>query len=163
MTGSPFYNDQLEKFLVFASGGAVFIMVAMLVARWIRPSRPDPEKLLTYESGEEPITSAWPMYNSRFYMVAIVFLLFDIELVFLFPWVTVFADEDLLRETDGWWGWFSFVEMMTFIGLLVLGLVYAWARGLLEWVRPKPQLPEYQSPVPRERYEEINRKFAPGK
>lgn len=138
-------------------------MAGALVTAWvIRPSRPNVEKLATYESGEEPEGSAWGQFNVRFYIVALVFILFDVELVFLFPWATVFAEKALIDATDGMWGWFAFVEMTIFVAILGLGLAWAWARGLLDWVKPEPVVKHQHSPVPRSLYEQINKTVAAG-
>jgi NADH-quinone oxidoreductase subunit A len=147
-----------EVFLYLVAG-LTFVSAALLVSRILRPSRPNFEKLTSYESGEEPAGSPWVQFSTRFYIIALIFLLFEVEVVFLFPWAVVFADGDLIRETDGTWGWFSFVEMMIFVGVLALGLVYAWANGYLDWVRPKQETTEYKSPVPAEMYKKINERY----
>src|SRR5215510_10849603 len=105
------YLSAFGEILLFIIGGIVFILVTLLVSRIVRPNRPNPEKLSTYESGEEPITAAWTQFNIRFYIVALIFLLFEVEIVFLFPWATVFANKKLIQETNGAWGWFSLIEM----------------------------------------------------
>ena len=89
--------------LLFIAGGTIFILVTFLVSRFIRPARPNPEKLSTYESGEEPISEAWSQFNIRFYIVALIFLLFEVEIVFLFPWTTNFPRPDQIMATNGEW------------------------------------------------------------
>lgn len=128
------------------------MMITLLVGKILRPVRPNPEKNATYESGEEPVNVAWSVFNIRFYVVALVFLLFETELVFLFPWATVFADKELIAETDGLWGRFALIETFVFIGVLALGLVYVWRNGMLEWVKPKPKPSDYQSKIPSTAY-----------
>lgn len=145
--------------LLFIVGGLAFVSAALLVSRIIRPSRPNPEKLTPYESGEQPTGSPWAQFSTRFYIIALIFLLFEIEVVFLFPWAIVFADPELISQTNGTWGWFSFVEMMIFVGVLALGLIYAWANGYLDWIRPKQEITEYKSPVPGEMYKRINERY----
>lgn len=137
----------------------LFIITAVIVlagvfgiAKFIRPSRPNAEKLSTYESGEEPEGNANVQFNIRYYIVALVFILFEVELVFLFPWATVFGSEQLYNLTDGLWGWVSTVEMFIFIWLLALGLAYAWIKGYLDWVKPEIQVPDYKSDIPKEAY-----------
>lgn len=142
--------------LLFIVGGAIFVMVTLLVGRFLRPVRPNVEKNTTYESGEDPVRSAWGIFNIRFYIVALIFLLFEAELVFLFPWATVFADEEMNAQTDGLWGVFSLIETFIFIGILFLGLIYVWANGMLDWVRPKPQTSSFQSKIPASAYGHIN-------
>lgn len=153
------YISEFGEVLLFLIGGVVFILVAFLVSKLIRPSRPNAQKLSTYESGEEPISSAWTQFNIRFYIVALIFILFEVELVFLFPWATVFARKELIEETNGLWGWFSFAEMLIFIFMLALGLAYAWVSGLLDWVKPEQKASDYQAVVPKNLYDKVNDEY----
>jgi NADH-quinone oxidoreductase subunit A len=146
--------------LIYIIGGILFVAVALLVSRFIRPNRPNPEKLATYESGEEAIGSAWTQFNIRFYIIALMFILFEVELVMLFPWATVFAKKELLDETNGVWGWFAVIEAVIFILVLALGLAYAWVNGFLDWVKPDPSPTEFNSPVPKEFYKKINEQYS---
>ncbi|MEO9870221.1 NADH-quinone oxidoreductase subunit A [Ekhidna sp.] len=141
--------------LLFLIGGIAFLMVTLLIGKVLRPKRPTPEKQTTYESGEEPSGTAWGQFNVRFYIVALIFLLFEAELVFLFPWATVFGDEQLIEITDGLWGTFSMVETFIFVGILLIGLAYVWAKGMLEWVRPKPKGSDFKSKIPAAAYEKF--------
>ena len=145
--------------LLFVVTAILFLVVMLFAARLLRPVRPNEEKLSTYESGEEPEGNANISFNIRFYIIALVFLLFDVELVFLFPWATVFGQEELIRETNGLWGWFSLSEMFLFLGILTLGLAYAWRKGHLDWIRPTVKTPEFSSPVPDDLYKKINKKY----
>lgn len=145
--------------LLFIIGAVVFLAVTLLVGKLLRPNRPNEEKNTTYESGEDPVNAAWSIFNIRFYIIALAFLLFEAELVFLFPWALIFADETLIESTNGQWGIFSLIEVFIFIGLLILGLIYIWANGMLDWVKPKPEKSDYQSPIPSREYEELNRKY----
>lgn len=105
--------------------GAVFVALNIeLIARLIRPTNPNPQKLSTYECGEEPIGIGWVRFHVRYYLYALVYIVFAVETVFLFPWAVVFQTL----------GWFAFVEMMIFVGILLVGLAYAWRKGALEWV-----------------------------
>jgi NADH-quinone oxidoreductase subunit A len=153
------YISGFGEVLLFIIGGAVFVIATLFISALIRPSRPNAEKLSTYESGEEPVTSAWAQFNIRFYIVALIFILFEVEIVFLFPWATIFANKDLMEKTGGAWGWFAVVEAMIFVIVLALGLVYAWVHGHLDWIKPDPDPTLHQSPVPKELYEKINRKY----
>ena len=108
----------------------IFLLVALgfaggtlLVALVIRPNRPDPEKLAPYECGSPPLMEAHERFSIRFYLLGILFLLFDVEAMFLFPWAVKY---DVL-------GLFGFVEMMLFIAILLVGYLYAWRKGALEW------------------------------
>jgi NADH-quinone oxidoreductase subunit A len=156
------HSSQISEFgyiLLFITGGLAFVILAMLISRLIRPNRPNPEKLSSYESGEEPVGNAWGQFNARFYIIALIFILFEVEIVFIFPWAVVFGDKNRIMETQGLWGWFSLVEMFVFIVILTLALVYAWAKGYLDWIKPEAEIKNYQSPVPGKYYEEINRKY----
>ncbi len=146
--------------LLFIVGGLVFILVTLGVGRLLRPHRPNREKLTTYESGEDPVGNAWGIFNNRFYIIALVFLLFEVELIFLFPWAIVFGNADLIRDTDGIWGWFALVETFIFIGLLAVGLVYVWAKGMFDWEKPKVRTDDFPSKVPDHLYETINKKYS---
>ncbi len=105
-------------------GVAMLIGVALLLsAILIAVRRPDPEKVSTYECGFDPFDDARMRFDVRFYLVAILFIIFDLEVAFLFPWAIS------LRET----GLFGFWSMMVFLGILTIGFVYEWRRGALEW------------------------------
>ena len=153
------YLSEFGKVLLFLVAGGVFVLVVLLVSRLIRPNRPNPEKLSTYESGEEPQGSAMIQFNIRFYILALIFLLFEVEIIFLFPWATILAKEELMRETAGEWGIYALVEMVFFIAVLALGLAYAWVNGHLDWVKPEPKPTEFKSPVPKEIYEQFNKRY----
>jgi NADH-quinone oxidoreductase subunit A len=109
--------------LVFACFIVAFGVVSLTAARVLRPSRPDPVKLLNYECGAEPIGSAWVQFPVGFYLVAIVFIVFDALAVFLVPWAVV------LRSV----GLAAFWVMAGFVGIILLGWVYAYREGVLEW------------------------------
>ncbi|HEY3403187.1 MAG TPA: NADH-quinone oxidoreductase subunit A [Ohtaekwangia sp.] len=153
------YLSAFGEVLLYIVAGTLFILITLLVSKLVRPNRPNPEKLTTYESGEEAITSPWTQFNVRFYIVALIFLLFEVEIVFLFPWSTVFANKELIQQTNGVWGWFSLLEMFIFIAILALGLAYAWVNGYLDWVKPDPRPTVYKSPVPKELYQKINEQY----
>jgi NADH-quinone oxidoreductase subunit A len=106
--------------------GAVVVLVGgtLLLNRAIRPKVPRREKLLTYECGVDPVGGGWSQSTVRYYIFALLFVIFDVEAVFLFPWATVFAQI----------GVFAFVEMLVFISILALGLVYAWRKKVLDWL-----------------------------
>ena len=147
--------------LLFIIGALAFVTVALGLARLIRPSRPNAEKLSSYESGEEPVGSAHGPFNLRFYIIALVFILFDVELVFLFPWATVFGQKTFIEQTEGRWCWFALAEMVIFVAVLGLGLAYAWVKGHLDWVKPQPKIPTFESKVPRELYQRVNQRTYP--
>jgi NADH-quinone oxidoreductase subunit A len=144
---------------LFIVGGFLFVAAALVTSRLLRPNRPGVEKQLPYESGEQAVGQAWVQFNFRFYVLAIMFLLFEVEIILLFPWAVVYADPQAQAETNGQWGWFAFAEMMIFIGLLALGLAYAWVKGHLDWVKPSPQPTQVKSVVPPALYDAINEKY----
>ncbi|MFY0689407.1 MAG: NADH-quinone oxidoreductase subunit A [Cyclobacteriaceae bacterium] len=146
--------------LLFIVGGGLFILVTLAVGKLLRPNRPNEEKLTTYESGEEPVKNAWGLFNIRFYIVALIFLLFEVEMVFLFPWATVFGQKELIESTDGLWGKFALIETFIFIGILIVGLAYVWRNGMLDWVKPNPAVEDVESIVPEDVYKQINQKYS---
>ena len=131
------------------------VAVAFFVSRMIAPKNPTPEKLTSYECGEETVGSAWVPFNSRFYVIALIFLLFDVEMIFILPWATVFGNHEAAK-IDNRWGWLSLVEMFIFLGILILGLVYVWVKGDLDWIKPKPIKPVVDTQVPVSLYEKLN-------
>lgn len=147
------------EILIFIIGGLLFVIGGLITAKIIRPSRPNEQKLTTYESGEEPLGNAWGRVNVRFYLMAIIFLLFEVEIVFLFPWASIFGSKELIEQTGGLWGWFSLVEMFVFISILALGLAYAWVKGYLDWPKPEIEINEFQSPVPSSLYDKVNERY----
>ena len=153
------YLSEFGTVLLFIIGATVFLLITFLASRLLRPHKPNPEKLSTYESGEEAIGSAQPQFNIRFYVIALMFLLFEIELVFLFPWATIFTDKELLEQTNNAWGWFSLLEVVVFVAVLAFGLAYAWAKGYFNWTEGKQEMPTTNSPVPKHFYEAINERY----
>ncbi|WP_073122733.1 NADH-quinone oxidoreductase subunit A [Reichenbachiella agariperforans] len=145
--------------LLFAVGGFVAIMGSLVTSWVLRPRRPNEEKLTTYECGEDPTGTAWGKFNIRFYVIALVFVLFETELLFLFPWAIVFGDEGLNALTQGKWGMLAFVEMSLFILILALGLAYVWGKGFLEWEKPDVKVTDVESKVPESLYEQLNTKY----
>ncbi len=151
---------EISGILIFVIGSIIFVMGGLLTAMLIRPKRPNAEKSATYESGEEVQGNAWANFNTRFYIIALIFVLFEVEIVFLFPWATIFANEQLIENTGGLWGWFTLIEMFIFIFILALGLVYAWKKGFLDWVKPKTIDLDYKGKVPYSLYEKLNKKYS---
>jgi NADH-quinone oxidoreductase subunit A len=94
------------------------------VFSWVFPVRPQPEKYINYESGVDPVGSGWAQSQVRYYIFALLFVLFDVEAVFVFPYAT---------RAEAY-GWFGFVEMGVFITVLALGLLYAWKKNVLRWI-----------------------------
>lgn len=151
--------SQLTAFgqiLLIGIVGVLLVLVTLGLGKFISPKNPTAEKLATYECGEEPTGSPWVQFNSRFYIIALVFLLFDVELIFIFPWATVFGSADLMAA-DPRWGVFTLVEMAIFVGILIIGLVYVWLKGDLEWIKPTPAVPRVAVNIPATAYERLNR------
>lgn len=141
----------------------MFISLVLFVGRLIRPRRPNEEKNATYESGEEAVGNAWAAFNPRFYVIALVFLLFEVELVFLFPWATVFGREELMEATNGTWGILAIAEMLMFIFILALGLAYAWKKGFLNWQNPTTIGNVEGQGLDNSLYKKVNEKYLPTK
>ncbi|NJR68188.1 MAG: NAD(P)H-quinone oxidoreductase subunit 3 [Synechococcales cyanobacterium CRU_2_2] len=112
-----------EYLLGFMLVSSLVPILALTASRLVRPSRRGPERRTTYESGMEPIGGAWIQFNIRYYMFALVFVIFDVETVFLYPWAVAFSRLGIL----------AFIEALIFISILVIGLAYAWRKGALEW------------------------------
>lgn len=140
--------------------GILLVCVTVFLAKVLSPNKPNPIKLSTYECGEETTGSSWVQFNPRFYVIALVFLLFDVELIFVFPWATVFGQYELI-QADSRWGWFTLIEMGIFLAILILGLVYVWVRGDLNWIKPKHTIPSVQTRIPSEAYTTLNSKTYP--
>ena len=111
------YRD-FGTIFIFILMGIVLVYVPLLIQKLVAPNNPNPDKLATYECGEESEGSAWVQFNIRFYVVALIFLIFDVEVVFLFPWAVVFNDLGML----------AFIEMAIFVLILIVGLAYVWKR-----------------------------------
>ncbi len=119
--------------LIFFVVGAGFVFVSLALGKLVRPSVPLPEKLTTYECGELPTEKAWMNFNIRFYILALVFIIFDVEVAFMFPVAVVFRK--WIQEGKGA---LALTEVRLFVLLLLLGFIYAWVKGDLEWVRKIP-------------------------
>ena len=105
---------------------SIGFIIGSLTLGWIlRPRRPTAEKLSTYECGEDTIGTSWIQFNVRFYIIALIFLIFDVEIAILFPWTTIFKEAGML----------AFAEIMIFVGILVVGFAYVWVKGDLEWLK----------------------------
>jgi len=116
--------------LVFILVGAGFVGVSLLLSRLLRPSFPTPEKELIYECGEVPVQGAWINYNLRYYLVAITFVIFSVEIAFVYPVAVTFRDAVAKGE-----GWLTLVEILIFALILFVGLLYVWVKGDLKWFK----------------------------
>jgi NADH-quinone oxidoreductase subunit A len=113
--------------LLFLVLGAVFVPLNLIIGSLIRPRINEPDKYAPYECGEESEGHLFNQFNPRFYVIALIFVIFEVELVFLFPWAI------RLREL----GWYGFVTGFIFLVILLLSLVYEWGKGNLEWIMPR--------------------------
>ena len=119
-------SDLLRSYLVagvFLGVSTALVAALLGLGRLIRPVRPQPEKYINYESGVDPVGSGWAQSQVRYYLFALLFVLFDVEAVFIFPFAT---------RAEAY-GWFGFIEMGIFIVILALGLLYAWKKNVLRW------------------------------
>jgi len=153
------YFDYLNV-LVFAAVGFVFVFANLILASVVRPKRKTDVGLETYECGEETIGDAWIQFDIRYYTVALVYVIFAVEIAFLFPWALVFGDATADRGAaqGAGIGAMVLIEGVLFIVILFLGLAYVWAKGDLDWVlsyrastyqppdrRPRVHLPEVKA------------------
>ena len=128
---------QLLNVLVFTLFAIAFVVLTVcILSRLLRPrvrSSDEPGKLETYECGEPTIGSSWVRFDIRFYTLALIFLIFDVEVTFLYPWALVF--KTLMKNG---FGGFVFLEVMVFLSILLVGFIYCWAKGDLDWLKVKP-------------------------
>ena len=122
------YSDFVRQYLTVAlMGGLALVLVGVLLGvagKILRPDRPQDQKYLTYESGVDPVGAGWSQSQVRYYVFALLFVMFDVEAVFIFPWAVGLEA----------FGTFGLVEMIVFIAILALGLAYAWRKKVLKWV-----------------------------
>ena len=156
-------TELVTLMLVFVAVGVGFLLTNLMIGKLIRPSRPEqPEKGSVYECGEPAVGGSWIQFDLRFYVVALLFVIFDVEMAFFFPWATVFGganrlnddrvleaekveiQQSLSGQTAGAavdsgaahsLALLSFVDILVFFGVLLVGFAYLWKRGDLEWVR----------------------------
>jgi NADH:ubiquinone oxidoreductase subunit 3 (subunit A) len=110
---------------LFLGAAGVLVYIILFLSRLLAPHRPNPTKLSTYECGEVARGISWIRFNSRFYIIALIFIIFDVEVIFLYPWAVVYRHLGL-------WAW---LEMAFFLLILLAGLAYVWVKGDLEWIR----------------------------
>jgi NADH-quinone oxidoreductase subunit A len=118
-----FMAAQYIPVLLMFGLGLVVVLVFIGLGKLLGPRNQTPAKLAAFECGNEPTGSAWGRFSVKFYLTAILFIIFDVEVVFMYPWAVQF------RQL----GWFGFAEMGVFIGVLTIGLLYVWRKGALEW------------------------------
>ena len=116
--------------LLFTATAILFVFGSLLAGHFLRPSAPNREKSMIYECGEKPIGQAWFNFNPRFYLVALVFVIFEVEIAFMFPVAAVY--KSFIEKGQGL---LAFAEILVFVVILAVGLAYVWAMGDLEWVK----------------------------
>ncbi|WP_202916244.1 NADH-quinone oxidoreductase subunit A [Paenibacillus mesophilus] len=117
------YSNNYVLVAIFIALGILLPIVALTLGRFLRPNKPTEEKQTTYESGNDPVGESHVRFNIRYYLFALMFVIFDVETVFLYPWAVAY---DFL-------GLFALIEMLIFVALLVVGLLYAWKKKVLQW------------------------------
>lgn len=125
MGGIPL-NEYINNYVIvtiFIAIGILLPIVALSVGRLLRPNKPTAGKATTYESGNDPIGAGQVRYNIRYYLFALMFIIFDVETVFLYPWAVAYNKLGL----------FALVEMLIFMTMLIVGLIYAWKKKVLTW------------------------------
>lgn len=130
--------------LVFAIVAVGFALGGITLSRVLGPRIPNPEKSTIYECGERPIGVAWFNFNPRFYLVALVFVIFEVDIALTFPVVAVFRQ---WAEASPAFAWVAFVELFLFTAILVVGLAWVWAHGDLEWVKNLSRA-SFEAPAP---------------
>lgn len=121
-------NEIFDNYLpvaILTIVGVIFVVISLTMSRMVRPSNKTPVKLSTYECAEVPIGDARVHFNIQYYLIVIVFLIFDVEVLFLYPWAVQ------LRNLE----YIGFFEMLVFIEILIIGLAYAWRKEALEWIK----------------------------
>jgi len=116
--------------LLFSATAILFVFGSLLAGHFLRPRAPNREKAMIYECGEKPIGQAWFNFNPRFYLIALVFVIFEVEIAFMYPVASVYK-----WFLDRGQGLLAFAEIFVFIAILAVGLAYVWAMGDLEWVK----------------------------
>lgn len=125
---------------VFLGLAFLFVLGALVTSRLVQPHNPYPRKNATYECGEAPFGESWIRFNNRFYIIALIFIIFDVEIVFIIPCAVIF--KEFLGQPAGM---FVLIEILVFVMILVLGLAYVWAKGDLQWIKTTHALPRGQN------------------
>jgi NADH-quinone oxidoreductase subunit A len=121
---------ELANILLFAGLAFFTVFILLVLTKLVRPSDPSPAKNSTYECAEPPVDQAWFNFNPRFYVIALIFLIFDVEVAFTYPVAVVFR-----RWASQGNGGLAFIELAIFVAILLVGLAYVWVKGDLEWIR----------------------------
>jgi NADH-quinone oxidoreductase subunit A len=131
--------ELLLSITLFSAFGAAFVLINMVMGAVARPKVPNPEKLAVYECGEPTIGTSWVQFDLRFYIVALVYLIFDVEVALFYPWAVAYGSADQLGAANGMSTFavrqVALVDMLFFFGVLLVGFAYLWRFGYLDWVR----------------------------
>jgi NADH-quinone oxidoreductase subunit A len=120
------------QILIFILVSIAFVGIAYVIALLLAPKKVNEYKESTYECGEETSGETWIKFNIRFYVIALIFIIFDVEVVFLFPWAVLYKELGL----------FAFIEVAVFLVILILGYIYVYVKGDLQWDKPQPSVPK---------------------
>ncbi|MBI4579813.1 MAG: NADH-quinone oxidoreductase subunit A [Planctomycetes bacterium] len=154
--------DLVQGMVIFLLAGLAMVLGALVVGWFLRPKLPHPDKQQAYECGEPTIGSSWVQFDLRFYVVALVFLVFDVEVALFYPWAVVFGAGTTAVKAAATW------DMLFFFGVIVVGFLYLWRFGYLDWVRASTggrveesaERPAIAAPIPppapRKKYERVN-------
>jgi NADH-quinone oxidoreductase subunit A len=131
--------DLLLSITLFVAFGAAFVFLNLILGSLARPHVPNPEKAAVYECGEPSIGTSWVQFDLRFYIIALVFLIFDVEVALFYPWAVAYGSAEALGATIGMSAFeirtVALVDMLFFFGVLLVGFAYLWRFGYLDWVR----------------------------
>jgi NADH-quinone oxidoreductase subunit A len=131
--------DILISVSLFVAFGVVFVLFNLVLGWVARPSVPNPEKAAVYECGEPSIGSSWVQFDLRFYIVALVYLIFDVEVALFYPWAVAYGSAAAIADAAGMTPFavrqVALVDMLFFFGVLLVGFAYLWRFGYLDWVR----------------------------
>ena len=131
--------ELLLSITLFSAFGAAFVLINMVMGAVARPKVPNPEKLAVYECGEPTIGSSWVQFDLRFYIVALVYLIFDVEVALFYPWAVAYGSADRIGAANAMSTFavrqVALVDMLFFFGVLLVGFAYLWRFGYLDWVR----------------------------
>jgi NADH-quinone oxidoreductase subunit A len=142
--------------MLFGFLALIFLLTVNFLGSILREKKPNFAKNQAYECGEESVGNTWKSFNPRFYLIALIFVLFEAEIIFLFPWTVVFSDKEIAKTMGASWTWLVFFEVICFIGIMIAGLAYVWVKGYLDWDIAKAKSTEFVSPVPQNLYEKFN-------
>ena len=131
--------ELLLSITIFVAFGAAFVWINMFMGSLARPQIPNPEKAAVYECGEPSIGTSWVQFDLRFYIVALVYLIFDVEVALFYPWAVAYGSASAIAQATGMTTFdvrqVAIVDMLFFFGVLMVGFAYLWRFGYLDWVR----------------------------